>query len=391
MRLARLLVLALSFASAALHAAGPTWIVTWGDSITYGYFDDTAGVDCYDGFPTNDPPEQCGQSGRLRSRLDDAGLFTPIYDVELLNLGKGGERTGEALSRMDRPAWTCPCTEAASPCSVHSLKYWFCNGTLGAEDLLVLMEGTNDISQEYGAETIRTNLEQLVGKAEALGMNVVLSTLVPRHPDACKDSSNTKNQNVNAEIFDLGADEGLPVADPYGRLDVLANLFTGYYQTVDPMRCDTPAPDCSSQNCDGVGHPDGPGYDKMTFDGGALYAKTFESVVRGALPPRLTLSPPDPPLEPATPLHFAAALYDLEQTAEIVWDFGDGTVVPEVPDGSPVVEEHVYAASGAYAVEVTARHANGGERTAGLTVRVGGIFADGFESGATSEWSHVEP
>ena len=382
-----LLALALLAPSAAPAAEPETYVVTWGDSITKGDYDDSAPVNCYD---TNDPPEECGHTGRLGSRLNNVALFSPIYDIGVLNLGKGGEKTPGALSRMDRTYWTCPCTEAEpQACGVQNLKYWVCNGTLRAEDLLVLMEGTNDISQggEISLETTRTNLRNLGTKAAALGLNVVISTVVQRHPDACEDPSNTKTTDLNVEIGEVAAEKGWPLVDPFGRLDVLANLYSGYYQHVDPMRCAQPAPNCDNQNCDPVGHPDGAGYDKMTFDGGAYYAKTFESVVRKALPPRLNVTPPTPPLEHGTDLAFAAALPDLAQTDRLVWDFGDGTVVPTEPNASPAIQEHVYAEPGVYTVVVTAEHANGGDRQRTLVVEVSVLFADGFESGNTSEWT----
>ena len=396
------LVLSLALAPAAGSAVDTctaghteTCVVAWGDSITYGYYDGTTnGNDCSNGFPEYNAPEQCGYPGRLGERLNDSGLFSPIYDVEVLNLGLGGEKTPGALSRMDRNIWDCPCTEVPEgeqPCAIQNLKYWVCNGTVGAEDLLVLMEGTNDVTQNFGVETIRFNLEQLGLKAEALGLNVVISTLTPRHPDGwtkdggCADNGSSKLDSVNDKIeTELSPDHDWPLVDPFTRLSALSGLFTTYYQHWDPMRCDGLDDQGSG---DPVGHPNGPGFDKMTFDGGAYYSLTFESVVRGALPPRLTVTPPAPPLDYGESLAFSATLPDLAQTAELTWDFGDGTVVSTNPGASPANQNHTYSEGGIYNVVVTAEHANGGARQESVVLEVSLLLADGFESGDTSAWT----
>jgi lysophospholipase L1-like esterase len=392
------LAIALSAALAPLAAAraDETLVVTWGDSITYGYFDGTGpGNDCTNGAPDDNPRETCGYGARLASRLDDTGLFWPVYDVDLLNLGKGGEKTAGALSRVDRAAWICPCANLPSnPCPINSLKYWVCNGTVDDQDLFVLMEGTNDIGN-YGVETIAFNLGQIGAKAEALGLNVLVGTVVPRHPQACKDSNNAGTHDLNEEIGMLAADRDWPLADPHAVLDGLPALFEDYYQTWQTVACGPACP--PGESCDPVGHPRGSGMDKMAYDGGtggADYDLSFESAVRSALPPRLTLSGPPPPRSEGTPLAFSVELHDLAQfpqTVGLSWHFDDGTIVVEQnASSSPAARSHVFAENGSYTVTVVAEHANGGTRSASVEVVVVAdpdlIFYDGLETGDTDRW-----
>ncbi|HUP42447.1 MAG TPA: GDSL-type esterase/lipase family protein, partial [Thermoanaerobaculia bacterium] len=119
LRLARpaALLLALSV-PAASPAAAQTKYIAFGDSITNpgGDFDD----------PSRPCPEECGYPPRLEDLLQEAGI-----EAEVVNAGLGGEDTAQGLSRLD--------------------------GVLAQEggDVLLLMEGTNDISRGLSPETIR--------------------------------------------------------------------------------------------------------------------------------------------------------------------------------------------------------------------------------------------
>jgi hypothetical protein len=330
----------------------------------------------------------------LTTRLNNTSLYSPKYDISVLNLGVGGERTTAALSRIDRTSWTCPCKTKSPACPVNSLKYWYCNGTLKANDLFVLLEGTNDISGEIGVETIAYNLGQLGNKAEALGLDVLIMTLAPRHEDACVDAGNELAEELNGEIAALASSEDWPLIDVYSRLSVFANLFDNHYQTWDPMKCAVPAPNCSVTPCDPVGHPKDTGFTKMTWEAGVeQYPRTIEYGVRGALPPRLTLTPPTPPSTQGSSLAFSVALPDLAtfgQTVELTWDFGDGTVQTATSSISPVARSHAYSSSGPFTVTVTAEHANGGTRAVSVGIDVaasaGTIFVNGFDVGNSSAW-----
>jgi len=367
-------------------------LVGWGDSLTYGYYDfpnTNPPNHCYDGHPDNNPPETCGQVARLNTRLN---AESPSWDLGVLNLGKGGEKTPASLTRMGDPAAACPNPLPA----INKMKYWQCTGWIEPHDVFVLLEGSNDVTQQYGAETIAQNLEAIGLKAESYGFEVVVLTLPHRHPYACIDSGNSKTRNVNTRIRNIAASHGWPVADLYNRLDVLPNLFSNYYQNWDWMKCDPNLPDPPPAAVDPLGHLSDAGYDKVTFEAsGSQYEWTIEYASKQVLPPRLVLTPPVS-LQTGTPATFSVALPDLATTDKLLWDFGDGRFGFSItPSASPSTWDYVYVVPGTYTVTVTAKHANGSQRVRTAMVTVGGsdltIFSGGFETGDTSAWSEVVP
>lgn len=396
-----------TLALATMAGAANQRVVTWGDSITYGYFDGTgAGNDCANGHPNNDPPETCGYPGRVGSRLNDITKNNPIWNLEIVNLGKGGETTSEALTRLGNAADACP---VPNTIPINRLRWWICEGLVVPEDLFVLMEGSNDMTQNFGVETSRFNLETLGLRASigdgvnpGFGLNVVLATVIPRHIYACVDSNNSKTSSLATAIRNTAASKGWPLADPYDlmpRLGSIANpnsALWNYYQNWTWMKCDPDLPEPPPASVDPVGHVKNNGYDKIAWDWGAThYPKTFEAQIKGALAPRVTLAQPAPPVEAGTPETFSATLHDLAQTATLTWSFGDGEQAQVVPAVSPATRAHRYYEPGVYTVSVTAAHANGGVRTSSIQVTVTGVsqllFEDGFASGDVSAWSSSEP
>lgn len=416
-RTSALLLIRLLPAAALLVTASPralraatTRVVTWGDSITYGYHDFSNSQPpnhCWNGHPDNDPPENCGLALRLGNRLNNATYFNPIWDVQLLNLGKGGETSAGAISRIGSAVNPCPQPPDPDP-PLNSLKYWICNGTLLANDLFVLMEGTNDISQNLSTETTAFNLQQLGWRAEEFGLEVVLAKVIPRFPDVCVDPNSTNTKTLNARIATVAGTEAWPLVDSYCRMRLvpgMANVSTGVFQDYTGWNCD------GNGGTDPCGHPNAPGFDRLSCansscTGGAWTWTThsdcptlpppFETVVASALPPRLALTAPAPPHDTGLTLTFSAVLPDLAQTAQITWDFGDGSQPwSTAPAASPATRGHVYFVPGPYTVTVTVEHPNGGTRTKTLAISITGadltIFRDGFESGNAAVWSSVAP
>ena len=409
LRLARLLPAAALLVTASPRAlrAATTRVVTWGDSITYGYHDFSNSQppsDCWDHFPDNNPPESCGIAKRLGNRLNDASVFAPVWDVELLNLGRGGETTAEALTRIGSAASACPQPPDPEP-PLNSLKYWVCNGFLQSDDVFVLMEGTNDVSQQLSTETAAFNLEQVGLRAEAFGLEVVLAKVIPRHPDVCVDSGSTTTKTLNSRIATVATAQAWPIVDSYCRLRRVGGMASAVFQDWTGWDCD------GAGGTDPCGHPNSAGFDRLTCvnPGCATGAWSwvahadcptlpppFESVVTTALPPRLTVAAPAPPLDTGLVLTFSATLHDLAQTAQITWSFGDGSdPYSTAPVASPATRGHVYHVPGPYTVTVTVEHPNGGARTASLPIAVTGadltVFTDGFETGDTASWSSVLP
>jgi lysophospholipase L1-like esterase len=247
----------LGLAAAWVATAGPApaqlQIVAFGDSITFGAGDDPTRVER--GYPP-----------RLEALLAAAGV-----DVEVENHGLGGEDTVEGLTRIDQVL-------AASP----------------SADLLLLMEGTNDIAKGIGLETTRFDLAQMALKAEARGMSVVHATLIPRLPNAKYDPLNVVNQQIVQNVRDLAGSFGRDLADPFEVFGGLSDLYSRYY---------SPAPD------DPVGHPNADGYDVL--------ARVFFEVLRqvDTVPPVTGLLVPE---------HGADGVPATTPIEVDLWDFGSG-------------------------------------------------------------------
>lgn len=228
-------LLCVSLALAAPPAAAQTRYIAFGDSITLGTgFDE----------PSRECPEECGYAPRLEALLDDAGMPS-----EVLNAGLGGERTPEGLSRLPQ--------------------------VLAEEggDVLLLMEGTNDVSRGISRETTLFNLNQMAARASDHGLSTIHSTLIPRIPSAQVDGENVVNQRTNWAIRELAFDRGRELADPFEVFGSHPNTFAELYHpgAGDP-----------------VGHPNAAGYD--------LLAGIFFDVIRGvdSVPPVPGgLEPPD--------------------------------------------------------------------------------------------------
>jgi lysophospholipase L1-like esterase len=205
--LAALLLLGVATVSAA---SAQTTYIAFGDSITEGFGDDDpTSTDIDKGYPT-----------RLEDLLENAGQAA---DVE--NHGFGGERTIEAVTRIG------PILSMAR-----------------SGDVLLLMEGTNDISRNIGFETTVFNLDSMADRAERRGIKAVHATVIPRIPHAEEDADNVLTQQMNGLIRNLADIRGRDLADPFEVFLQEPGLFTRLYSN-DPK--------------DPVGHPNGAGYDVL--------------------------------------------------------------------------------------------------------------------------------
>ena len=266
------LALALSVLPAALPVAAQTKYIAFGDSITNpgGDFDD----------PSRPCPEECGYPGRLEDLLQQAGI-----EAEVVNAGFGGEDTAQGLSRLDQ--------------------------VLAAEggDVLLLMEGTNDISRGLSPETIRFNLDQMAQRAAARGLSTVHATVIPRVPDArAGDGTNFFTQLLAWEIRDLAHLRGRALADPFEVFINHPNPFAELY----------------SPGGDAAGHPNAEGFD--------LLAEIFFDVVR-----EVDSVPPVPGL--LEPRDGAEGVSARTQIRLRLLDFGAGIDVAATEllvDGQPV-------------------------------------------------------
>ena len=240
--------------SAVTPGMAQTGYIAFGDSITAGVGDDPL------------RPEK-GYPPRLEALLQGAGLNATVD-----NYGVGGEDTVQGLARLPGVL-----NEAAI-----------------SGDVLLLMEGTNDISRGIPVETTRFNLNQMAERAENRGMSVVHATTIPRLPNARFDSGNITNTWLNQNIRDMAGRRSRKLADPFEVLSVIPDLYARYY---DPA------------NDDPVGHPNAAGYD--------LVAQIFFDVIRNVdrVPPVTGL---------VSPAHGAKDVSANGPVTVEVWDFGAG-------------------------------------------------------------------
>ncbi|MFY9825633.1 MAG: GDSL-type esterase/lipase family protein [Thermoanaerobaculia bacterium] len=230
----------------------PRQYLCFGDSITEGRGDDPARAE--KGYPP-----------RLQVLLQTAGVSATV-----LNRGLGGERTPDALSRID---------------SV------IAEGIPG--DYLLLMEGTNDISRAISTETTIFNLDEMARRAEAKNLLALHATVIPRKPDAKVDADNVVNDALNGSIRNLAGIRQRREADPYEVFRTTPNTFSYYVLVAD----------------DPVGHPNSAGYDLM--------ARIYFNALQGID----TVSPVTGIVNPANGAKNVAA--DTHINVD-VWDFGAG-------------------------------------------------------------------
>lgn len=165
-------------------ASAQTVYVAVGDSITAGSFDAPGGG----GYPA-----------RLEELLNARGVPAVVE-----NHGVPGETTAEALSRI--------------------------GGVLdGGGDVLLLMEGTNDI-RTLSPETIAFNIAEIADRAEAAGLDVVHGTIIPRTPASAYDGTNRGTGGFNGLVRELAWENGRNLADPfYVFFHQTPNAFTELY------------------------------------------------------------------------------------------------------------------------------------------------------------------
>jgi lysophospholipase L1-like esterase len=236
-------------------AQGAIRYVAFGDSITEGFGD---------AAPTPGSPSGSGYPPRLQAKLQAAGI-----NAVVVNQGVGGEATPEGLLRLSAAL-----------------------GGTSAGDVLLLMEGTNDITRGIPIEATRFNLNEMARRAEARGLTVVQATVLPRPPSAKVDPLNVLTLELNQNIRDMAGRRGRDLADVFEVYLMRPDRLSLYYTAHDP-----------------VGHPNATGYE--------LIAQTFFEVLTDVdrVPPVLGLT---------TPLHGAERVPASTPIEVDVWDFGAG-------------------------------------------------------------------
>ncbi len=176
----------------ALPAAAADRFLAFGDSVTIGHGDGS--IICPDNATITG-----GYPPRLRPRLAARGI-----DAVFSNFGECGEQTSAGVTRID--------------------------GVLATGgDVIIIMEGTNDVSRRVGFETTVFNLNVMAQKAEAAGIEPVLSSIVPRGPDANTDTNNGKTYTIGNELRIDAAENDWAFADPFDALFSNPDFFDLYY------------------------------------------------------------------------------------------------------------------------------------------------------------------
>ncbi len=222
--------------------------IAFGDSITFGT-----------GDATSRPVSEMGYPGRLDDLLAARGITATI-----INAGLPAEATPEAVSRIDRVLRTTPA------------------------DVLLLMEGTNDIGLQVSVETATFNLNRIAEKAENQGLQVVHASIIPRLPSANRDADNKIAAELAGTLRDLAWDKNRGFADPF---EVFfwqtANFATLYIGGIDKL------------------HPNAAGYDKL--------AEVFADVISETdkVPPVIgAFAPPNGAKEVSADATIHLSLYD---------------------------------------------------------------------------------
>ncbi|MCP4658795.1 MAG: hypothetical protein GY856_25570 [bacterium] len=230
--------------------------LAFGDSITMGVGFDDCECQC---------EAECGYALRLQRLLRSEGI-----DAAVQNYGVGGERTPEGLTRLEEEL----------------------EDTRG--NVLLLMEGTNDISKSISPETTLFNLGEMARKAALKGLTTVHATLIPRFPQAEVDTDNVLNREIARSIRDLAFTTDRKLVDPFEVFSNTPNVFEDCYADVPTDR---------------VGHPNPKGYD--------LLAGLFFDVLmdRDQVPPVVTH---------VWPANGAEGVPPQVEILVQIYDFGDG-------------------------------------------------------------------
>jgi len=131
-------------------------------------------------------------------------------------------------------------------------------------------------------------------RAEAKNLSVIHATVIPRYPEAPKDSDNLLTDELNGRIRNVAGVRQRRLADPNEVFRTTPNLFAGFYSTERP---------------DPVGHPNAAGYD--------ILARVFFNVIQG-----IEAVSPVPGI--VIPVKGARNVRPDTAISVDVWDFGAG-------------------------------------------------------------------
>jgi lysophospholipase L1-like esterase len=331
--------------------------LAFGDSITRGFYDTYYDAD----------NEEAGYPRRLRDHLNCGSGA-----CEIVNAGEGGEKTYQGVTRID--------------------------GVLdnqGPFDVLLLMEGTNDIFKDFSVESIKTNLKIMANKAIARGTETVHGSIIWFHPDGYHGTSkndevravrdgliniSNNNQRWYVDIWDELCPNSHPDRHGHGQ----NACFNQHYSDTCPGR----PPPCG----DNRGHPIGSGYDMMAL-------RWYESLTASNTPAKPTLISPEGPLIAPEVL----LIWNKSNRANwyrLVVENSSGPDVDVLLEARTVCSQNACyyrltgLRTGTFDWRVRGRNPRGWGSWSSekrFTFPTLSLFDDGFESQDTSAWPDVSP
>jgi lysophospholipase L1-like esterase len=332
----------LSLVFAASDSEAQFRYLCFGDSITLGNYDEA---------------ELGGYPGRL---LGGSRLNCAVNGCEVINKGKSGEKTPGGLTRIDNVMDNNP------------------------SDVLLLMEGTNDIFVEYkkdyptwSFETMVFNLKEMARKAEDRGTDAVHASIIHFHPNGDYGTSKDGEvEDLRDEMASAASTNGRYFVDNWAVLCPTMNCFNNHYAPSPP---------------DDRGHPDASGY--------AIMADQFyDEIVKDPAPGVPSPQSPSGTITDVTPTF----TWNRESPVRATWyrfqlESTSGTLLDTWVKAADLCtastcsyEAGVNLSNGDYSFRLRARNPAGlsawsSDRS--FTVSADVIFLDGFESGNTSAWS----
>ena len=197
--------------------------LAYGDSITAGY---GATVFPYD---LNSIPHS-GYVGRL---YEDLKALYPKQDIVFYNMGIGGQTTDVGLDRF-----TPTITEPILTCHYQSGCIYPRTHPEVLPDLILLMEGTNDLNVGTPYEELDSHLRSMVAIAQQQGMKVVIATI----PPVCGDLSflQQRIEGFRPWIYQIARDFVIPLADVFGYFVSTKDWETALISADPRLGCEHP-------------------------------------------------------------------------------------------------------------------------------------------------------
>lgn len=309
----------------------------------------------------NSNPYLGGYPGRLEIMFG----CTPTT-CEVVNAGKGGERTAAGVTRLD--------------------------GVLNQQryEVLLLMHGTNDVFKlnPISNPSIEANLQIMADKGANRDLDTVLASIIWFHKDGTRGTSRDNQvQDLRNRLLNRAASRNYNFSDPWSILCPAGPDQHGHTHN-----------QCYNQHYfggvpdpDPVGHPNASGFDMMADE-------FFDAITLLPVPGAATPISPAGTITDFTP----AFTWDFEVPAHATWyqlsvDGNAGNVLDvwlaetAVCGGSNCVYSPFGAlAGGDYTWRIRTRNPAGfGPWSAALAFTIDSdyIFGDGFETGDTSAWT----